>query len=58
MSERSRRPCVNCSVRGWGPIDLQPLPSFDSGGASVDVADRNALYDASIEPIDPFVAES
>jgi hypothetical protein len=25
---------------------LPPLPTFDSGGAYVDVADRNALYDA------------
>ena len=24
--------------------DLEPLPSFDSGGALVDVADREALY--------------
>jgi hypothetical protein len=26
--------------------DLSPLPSFDSGGALVDVADRDALYRA------------
>ncbi len=25
---------------------LPPLPSFDSGGASVDIADRDALYRA------------
>lgn len=25
------------------PTDLLPLPSFDSGGAMVDVADRDAL---------------
>lgn len=25
---------------------LPPLPSFDGGGAVVDVADRSALYDA------------
>ena len=25
---------------------LPPLPSFDSGGAQVDVADRDALYRA------------
>lgn len=25
---------------------LPPLPSFQSGGALVDVADRDALYDA------------
>ena len=24
--------------------DLPPLPTFDSGGAFVDVADRDALY--------------
>jgi plasmid stability protein len=24
--------------------DLSPLPSFDSGGALVDIADRDALY--------------
>ena len=27
-------------------VDLDPLPSFDSGGALVDVADRDALYGA------------
>jgi hypothetical protein len=26
--------------------DLQPLPTFRSGGALVDVADRTALYEA------------
>jgi hypothetical protein len=26
--------------------ELRPLPSFDSGGALVDVADREALYHA------------
>lgn len=26
--------------------DLPPLPSFSSGGARVDVADREALYEA------------
>ena len=26
--------------------DLRPLPSFDSGGALVDVADRESLYSA------------
>lgn len=25
---------------------LPPLPTFDSGGQLVDIADRNALYDA------------
>jgi hypothetical protein len=25
---------------------LEPLPSFDGGGAVVDVSDRDALYDA------------
>ncbi len=25
---------------------LPPLPTFDSGGALVDIADRDALYDA------------
>jgi hypothetical protein len=29
-----------------GPIDLQPLPSFKSGGALVDIADRESLYRA------------
>ncbi len=28
------------------PVELQALPSFDSGGALVDVADRDALYQA------------
>lgn len=27
-------------------VELQPLPSFKSGGALVDVADREALYRA------------
>jgi hypothetical protein len=26
------------------PVALTPLPSFESGGAQVDVADREALY--------------
>ena len=28
------------------PVDLPPLPVFHSGGALVDVADRDALYQA------------
>lgn len=28
------------------PAELPPLPSFDSGGALVDIADREALYRA------------
>lgn len=28
------------------PVALQPLPSFESGGALVDIADRDALYRA------------
>jgi ribbon-helix-helix CopG family protein len=28
------------------PVDLPPLPSFNSGGALVDIADREALYRA------------
>ena len=28
------------------PVDLHPLPTFDSGGALVDIADREALYQA------------
>ena len=28
------------------PVDLQPLATFDSGGALVDIADREALYQA------------
>jgi hypothetical protein len=28
---------------------LPPLPTFDSGGQLVDIADRNALYDAMEE---------
>jgi len=28
------------------PVDLQPLPTFDSGGALLDIADREALYQA------------
>lgn len=30
--------------RPSGAPELAPLPSFDSGGALVDVADRDALY--------------
>lgn len=32
-----------------GAPELGPLPSFDSGGALVDVADRDALYRAMEE---------
>lgn len=32
-----------------GVPDLAPLPSFDSGGTLVDVADREALYRAMEE---------
>ena len=28
------------------PVDLTPLPVFHSGGALVDIADRDALYQA------------
>jgi antitoxin component of RelBE/YafQ-DinJ toxin-antitoxin module len=28
------------------PVDLPPLPTFTSGGALVDIADREALYRA------------
>jgi hypothetical protein len=28
------------------PVDLSPLPVFHSGGARVDIADRDALYQA------------
>jgi hypothetical protein len=28
------------------PADLKPLPTFDSGGALVEIADREALYSA------------
>jgi hypothetical protein len=28
------------------PVELCPLPTFNSGGALVDVADREALYQA------------
>jgi hypothetical protein len=28
------------------PSDARPLPSWDSGGAYVDIADREALYQA------------
>jgi hypothetical protein len=28
------------------PAELPPLPSFNSGGALVDIADREALYRA------------
>ena len=29
-----------------GPRTISPLPSFKSGGAMVDIADREALYEA------------
>ena len=29
-----------------GQVELSPLPSFKSGGAMVDIADREALYRA------------
>lgn len=35
--------------RRVGAPELAPLPSFDSGGALVDVADRDALYRAMEE---------
>jgi plasmid stability protein len=28
------------------PVELDALPSFDGGGARVDIADRDALYNA------------
>jgi Ribbon-helix-helix protein, copG family len=28
------------------PVELSPLPRFNSGGAFVDIADRDALYQA------------
>jgi hypothetical protein len=28
------------------PVSLSPLPAFHSGGAMVDIADRDALYQA------------
>jgi len=31
------------------PRELPPLPSFNSGGHLVDIADRDALYDAMEE---------
>lgn len=33
------------TARG-GPRSMPPLPSFKSGGARVDIADRQALYEA------------
>ena len=35
--------------RSDGPPELPPLPSFDLGGAAVDVADRDALFRAMEE---------
>ena len=32
--------------RPFPPKKLPPLPTFNSGGELVDIADRNALYDA------------
>jgi Ribbon-helix-helix protein, copG family len=54
--EAARRHCtiselVEAALRQFldrreAPGSIPPLPSFDSGGALVDVADRDALYQA------------
>lgn len=44
MSELVETALRQLLQRPAGVTELVPLPSFDSGGALVDVADRDALY--------------
>ncbi len=48
---RTMSELVETALRGLleakpAAVDLRPLPSFKSGGALVDIADREALYRA------------
>ena len=48
---RTMSELVETALRGLlqakpATVDLRPLPSFSSGGALVDIADREALYRA------------
>lgn len=48
---RTMSELVETALRGLlqakpAAVDLRPLPSFNSGGALVDIADREALYRA------------
>jgi hypothetical protein len=46
MSELVETALRNLFRSQQGPVDLAPLPVFHSGGALVDIADRDALYQA------------
>ncbi len=46
MSELVETALRQLLTRRAKPAALPPLPSFDSGGALVDIADRDALYRA------------
>ena len=50
-SGRTMSELVETALRGLlqsrrANTNLEPLPTFDSGGAMVDIADRDALYHA------------
>jgi hypothetical protein len=46
MSELVETALRNLFQRPKKPAELSPLPSFASGGAFVDIGDRDALYQA------------
>lgn len=46
MSELVETALRQLLARRVKPVALPPLPSFESGGAFVDIADRDALYRA------------
>jgi hypothetical protein len=46
MSELVETALRNLFRAQKAPVDLAPLPTFHSGGALVDIADRDALYQA------------
>jgi Bacterial antitoxin of type II TA system, VapB len=46
MSELVETALRNLFQRQKKPAELSPLPTFKSGGAFVDIADRDALYQA------------
>ncbi|MDX2261396.1 MAG: ribbon-helix-helix protein, CopG family [Gemmatimonadales bacterium] len=49
MSELVEMALRQLLQRRMAAPDLAPLPSFDSGGTLVDIADRDALYRAMEE---------
>ncbi len=46
MSELVETALRNLFQRQKKPAELSPLPTFSSGGSLVDIADRDALYQA------------